>query len=474
MLVELGEDADGSPPVGRTARPRRPWWPALLVVVAVVLVTAQVVTDARERARVAALARVPGVLAPLPGPPREVWWLDRSATGDVEVVGSLLLEERAAADGALSVAARDVGTGVVRWEVTLLEAAATPLPEGTARYGLQCAPGLPGRLVCLVNDATGTTAPTDGPGAVLVRSTPATSADVVVVDLATGDVGARYPAGSGAVVAAGVGVVGDVVVLAAPLDDGTSVWALDPATGAERWRVVAGTGFGGGWLRWGAEVRVVPVGDDAVGVLGAGAVLLSASDGSTSGTVGTLGTVPGALPDGSALVAGVEGYVRLLHPDGDVRLDGAPVQVTVDDGSVPHLALTTFGGLRAWDATTGAERWRARNVVGLAEALVLGGRAHVHDGHRVTTFDARTGDVLWGVTVSELADAPMVVTDLATDGAHLLVAGLDAATGRATLVALDAADGAPRWHVDLPAWSSVEDVDGVLLATSPEGTAVLR
>src|SRR5699024_10831719 len=145
--------------------------------------------------------------------------------------------------------------------------------------------GLPGRVACLVHDATAARTP-DGGAVGAVTSTPATSARVQVVDTASGEVVAEHAAGgddpgAGGPVAAALGVTSDALVLASPLDDGTSVRALDAATGTERWRARADTGFGGGWLRWGAEVRVVPVGDDAVGVLGAGTVLLDAADGST-------------------------------------------------------------------------------------------------------------------------------------------------------------------------------------------------
>ena len=476
VLVVLDDDADAPTPQDPAPTVRRRWWVAVLVAVALALVGAQVVSDANERARVAALGRLPGVLAPQPDPPGVAWQVDDDAV-DVVVVGRDLVEERIAADGAMTLTARDVATGEVRWTAPVLDAPDVPLAEDATRYGLQCAdgPGLPGRLVCLAHDATSVSTPDgQGEGVSTATSTPATSATVVVVDLTDGEVRERHGADEGGAAAAALGVVGDQVVLAAPLDDGTSAWALEPATGEERWRVHAETGFGGGWLQWGAEARVVPVGEDAVAVLGAGAVLLDASDGTATGSAGTLSTVLGARADGSALVVASEGYTRLIAPEGDVRLDGSPIPVTVDDDSVPDLALTLSGGLRAWDAATGEMRWRARDVTGTQEALVVGGRVHAHDGYRVSTLDARTGEVLWEVTAPELFTPDAAVTGLGTDGAQLLVDGLDAPARRAGLVALDPADGTRRWVADLPGVMRVGTVDGVLAGRTADGTVVLR
>lgn len=478
VLVELDDDAAPAPQDDSAAgwRPRRTV--LLVVAVLVVLVVAQLVADARERARVAALTRAPGVLAALPAAPDVAWHLHDDATGDVHAAGALVLEERIAPDGSMSLAARDAGSGAERWATGLLDAADPALPPGTARYGQQCAdgPGLPGLVVCLVHDATDARRPGGGAGGgAAAPGVPATAAGLVVVEAADGAVVDRYAAGADGTVAAAVGVVGDVVVLAAPLDDGMTVWALDPGSGAERWRVRADTGFGGGWLRWGAEVRVVPVGEDAVAVLGAGAALLDVADGSTLATAGTLATVVGARRDGSALVVGSEGYTRLVGPAQEVRLDGAPVPVLVDDGSVPGLALTTWDGLRAWDAATGAPRWRA--VVPAHVGLVLGGLLHVHDGSRVTTLDARTGEVLRETTAAALTSDDATVTGLATDGARLLVLGSHGTPPRSWITALDPVDGVVAWHTALPqlgAISSVEAVDGVLLGATQQDTVVLR
>ncbi|MBD7918695.1 PQQ-binding-like beta-propeller repeat protein [Cellulomonas sp. Sa3CUA2] len=474
VLVELDDDPGAPAPDVPAGPARRRWGALVLLAVVAALVLAQLVADAREGARLAALTEVTGVLDPVPDPPHVAWRLDDDATRDVQVVGSRLLEGRIAPDGAMSVAARDLATGAVQWTAPLLAAPDAPLPDGTVRYGLQCTagPALPGRVVCLVHDATVAGTP-EGPSMTSTGAA-AVAARVEVVDIASGEVVGDYPAADGGTVAAAVGVTDGALVLAAPLDDGTSVWALDPATGAPRWRVHAETGFGGGWLRWGAEVRVVPVGDTAVGVLGAGVVLLDGTDGSTLATAGTLATVTGARQDGTALVVGSEGYTRLVGPAGEVRLEGAPVPVDVDDGSVPGLALTMSGGLRAWDARTGEPRWQAE-VAGQT-ALVVGGCLHVYDALHVTTLDARTGEVLWTTTAPELLGGDAAVTGLATDGSHLLVAGTTPTTG-ARLVAVDPADASVQWRTDRTGLGDVMRVDaadGVLLGTDPQDTVVLR
>ncbi len=483
MLVELDDDSAAPVPQDRTGPARRRWGLVLTVALVLALVVAQLVADVRERARLGALDDVPGVLDPLPVPPDVAWRLHDDATGTVQVVGSRLLEGRIAPDGAMSLAARDVTTGDVHWTTSLLDAPDAALPATVARYGLQCAtgPGLPGRVACLVHDATAARTPAGGPAAAATASSaPATAARLEVVDVESGEVVAEYPAGAdatgaGEAVAAAVGVTHDALVLAAPLDDGTSVRALDPTTGAQQWRVRADTGFGGGWLRWGAEARVLPVGDDAVGILGAGVVLLDTVDGSTVATAGSLATVTGTRQDGSALVVGSEGYTRLVGHDGDVRLEGTPVQVAVDDGSVPGLALTTSGGLRAWDAVTGEERWWAD--VPAQEALVVGTCVHVHDGFRVTTLDGRTGEVLWEATAPDLLGEDAVVTGLATDGSRLLVVASSVPASHARLVALDAAGGTEAWRTHLARLgddSAVVAVDGVLLGFTGDDVVLLR
>ncbi|ADG72980.1 hypothetical protein Cfla_0060 [Cellulomonas flavigena DSM 20109] len=466
MLVELDDDPGTPAPQGRTGRARRRWPAALPLVVVLALVVAQLVADARERVRLAALADVPGVLAPLPEPPAVAWYLAGDATDDVLVDRDVLLEERVTDRGAMSLVAHAVATGDVRWSVPLADAPDAPEP---GRYGLQCVRGPGDAVTCLVHDATDG----DPTNAARPPGHAATAASVAVVE--AGEVAARYPAGAGDEVAAAVGVVGDALVLAAPLDDGTAVWALDARTGDERWRVHAATGLGGGVLRWGATTRVVPVGDDAVGVLGAGTVLLDAADGATLASAGTLATVVGARQDGTALVVGSEGFTRLVGPAGEVRLDGVPVRVTVDDGSVPGLALTTGGGLRAWDARSGEQRWRTDAPA--QGALLLGGLLHAHDGFRVATLDAGTGEVRWEATAPELFhDELALVTHLATDGRRLLVAGSSPTTARALLVALDPGDGLVTWRADLAALgapSHVEVGGGALLGVGAQGNAVL-
>lgn len=322
MLVELDDDPGPPAPQRRTDRARRRWPAALPAVVVLALVVAQLAADARERVRLAALADVPGVLAPLPDPPAVAWRLSADATGDVLVHGDLLLEERVTSRGAMSLVARDLTSGDVRWAVPLADEPDPPVP---GRYGLRCVAGPGTQVTCLVHDAT------DGD--------------------ATG--GARAP-----------------------------------------------------------------------------------------GRAATEGTV---------------------------------VVVAVDDGSVPGLALTTGGGLRAWDARTGEERWRV--TAPTQGALVLGGLVHVHDGFRVATLAAGTGEVRWEVTAPELFhDDVAQVTGLATDGRRLLVAGVQRATGNARLVALDPADGVVVWRADLDGLGAPGDVaavDGVLLGTGAQGTAVL-
>jgi len=184
--------------------------------------------------------------------------------------------------------------------------------------------------------------------------------------------------------------------------------------------------------------------------------------------------VQGVTPDGRALVVEVEGRTRLVGRDLDVDLDGNPVPVAFDDASVPALTLTTGGGLRAWDATSGESRWHAPVAVGTRAGVVLTGRVHVHDGNEVNTLDARTGVVLWDASATELLGEDLRITGVATDGVRLVVTGIDRLGSRAVVVAVDPADGAPAWRTEVPDAAAVAAVEGLLLVWTGDAVSVLR
>ena len=78
----------------------------------------------------------------------------------------------------------------------------------------------------------------------------------------------------------------------------------------------------------------------------------------------------------------------------DVDVPGELLPLTVDDGSVPGLVLTSSGDVRGWDAATGESRWRS-DVVASVNALLLDGRVYVSTRGGVAALDGRTGDLLW-------------------------------------------------------------------------------
>ncbi|UCN14707.1 PQQ-binding-like beta-propeller repeat protein [Cellulomonas iranensis] len=466
-VVEAAAEAAGAQTTtgagGRGWRPRR-----LAVVLAVVVtlgvagaVVGQLVVDARERARLDAVARLPGAVRLLDGPPEPLWTLpDGVTTADLvgtTAGGALVVTEPGPRGPA--VAARAATTGEVRWRVPLLDATSAP-PAGTV---LDLPPGrcdVGDVVVCLVVETVSTLGADEGDAPVPVSA----RSRLVVLDADDGTVLAERTTSGTDPVPAASELVGDLVVTITPVDGALRVDAVT-TDGAAAWDASSPTSTAGGRTflgRLGDHV-LAGAGDELTVLDHAGAA------------VRTLPFPESALAlqhgDDAVLLRDytrpdVNAPTTVVRADGEQTVDGEVVELALDDGSVPGLLLTSPDGTRltALDAA-GDELWSRDSGVtsGLA---VLAGRVYSGTGGGMVALDGRTGAEVW--RSDQVREGPVV-----TDGAHLVAMGLrPLADGRREVLVLDRADGTVVQRAPLPAGvQDVAAVAGLLVATTGDGPA---
>lgn len=117
----------------------------------------------------------------------------------------------------------------------------------------------------------------------------------------------------------------------------------------------------------------------------------------------------------------------------------------VPSHSMEHPAAAD-GLNRVWGSGIGAGGGYRRKIT--AQPIIAGGRVFTMDSDAVVAaFDAGTGRQAWSLSTQESEDrSTNVGGGIASDGGVVY-----AATGRADLLALDAATGAVKWRVRLPA-----------------------
>ncbi|WP_028045206.1 PQQ-binding-like beta-propeller repeat protein [Cellulomonas sp. URHE0023] len=494
--VELDEESAGvvAPRSPTTRRRRR--WVAAAAGAALAVLAVQLVADARERAVVARLAEVPGVLAPVDESLPVAWRSD--SVGDLiwyqiathgAVVGPVV-----DADGSQRLVAHDLATGKVRWSTELYG----PDPvRAEAEADLGASPPTcvttddaedPDRVACLATD-----------GFVRFRDSgamqvPASATFVRVVDTADGRVVAQWPA-SGTTLA----VVGDVAVLASYSDSYGAVIldARDLLTGEPRWtaQVAAPTEVvADRTTDWPPDVYRVA---DLLACTGfSGHPALIDADGQPVNP--QLGDAADADVPGHFYVENATG--RLVFSDwsngssygtgatvldGDrprYTLPGTPYVPTVDDGSVNDLLLFSAWGagptdgvlLNGADAETGTRRWSSDLEVSTDNpaAMILRGRAFVTTREGLAAVDGRSGRTLWSLDAPEgrTFGSPM------TDGRYVLVLSVGSDEGTASeLHALDPGSGEQVWRRTLP--SGVDfayPIGDALLGIDVDGQGALR
>lgn len=472
-----GRSATGDAPDEAARRRRRRvllrWWPLAAVALAAIG-AGQLVTDARERARVVAAREVEGVVdhdlvpplavEPLAGTEDALAARTGIPAGDLRVDAErpVLGEPRAVA----AVVAAD-GRRAWRTEVEPAErAAAQPSMQTPA-----CSPAdePTTRVICLVEDSP-TTPEADGSWS----AGPPTRTRMLTLDAATGAVLAEREL---ARMASAV-VDGDSLLLA-QVDDQDAllvtredVAAVTGPAGAPSWSTVLASGpLDGGW--WGAP----GIGVDRGHLVVSSAVASWVLD-PDDGTVVTAGSQVWVGRTGALLSwSGDDAVVRLLATDdaGGARVSGTPVWLTVDDGSaagVELLSRVVDGGRRlsAVVAATGEVAWeRAVDDDTDGALILLDGVLYGADATTVWAVDAADGRTVWRTPREPDADGTPL-PDLTgnwlrtlTDGRRLLLQQTEA--DGPVLVAWSLASGERLWAEPLPpeVGPFLQVVDGALL-----------
>ncbi|KGM00987.1 hypothetical protein Q760_04665 [Cellulomonas cellasea DSM 20118] len=463
---------------------------AAAVVLAAALAGTQAVLDARERAEVARWAQVPGVVPAL-GDGLEARW--EPELGDVLMmyagaeVDDLAVGARFEDSGAQSAVALDPLTGDVAWRTPLTEPEPLLVDAAENFQAVPCdaTTGDEPLLVCLVGDryARASVRPETYGGDTSLPAPVAQEAELVVLDVATGEVVRRTPATP----STGMRVADGTVLTASSSRDGSAeVSAHDVRTGEVRWEQELPSGTGEReWAESGEPPYLEPVGDTVLVVLGTAAARFAAD-----GTL--LGTVPAsALEMGTAILpargdrvvrqdfgaAGGEA-LAVLAPDGTATPlpEGRLLTPTVDDGSEPDVLLLTgapdaAGGLLGWDAATGTERWVVEDLL-VSDVVVLGGAAYVVGFDRsLRAVELDDGSTRWRTDPPPPVpgEDPVTSPTLLTDGRSLVVVGRRGEETGVQAYALR--DGRPTWDGTLPfevegvqplggravAWSSAAD-----------------
>ncbi|MBF0688038.1 MAG: PQQ-binding-like beta-propeller repeat protein [Cellulomonas sp.] len=471
-----GSAVPGAPPAaGSSAARRRRWWLAVPIAAVLALVVGQAVVDRRERAALAELAAVPSVLAPLDGPPVVAWELDEGThLGGSALVGSVLVATHRTPDRTVVLEGRDVATGDRLWALDVVEPSADRTSEAQVDPA-SCAavPELPGRVACLVTN--GGFDVVDGDWA----SVPATSTRLLVLDATDGAVVVEREVPTSA---RWLTPSGDDVLLVGLVDGTLHVRSQALLDDTEHWHVTVDVATDDGPLTLGesalVDARTFAVGHgDAVTLVSTdGEVLRTVDMSPESALTGQATTTRLELSTAlGAAVIGGESSTTVVSATGEVPLDGNPLPVVVDDGSVPGLVLTRTPVLQAWDARDGEARWEG-GVVDAQDATVLDGRVHVGTSAWLVTFDGETGAELWRWARPTATGAPL------TDGRYLYLLGMRGPRHSAPydLVALHVADGSEAWRTPLPQMTWLQVLHRLLLArsfepeTQEESYSVLR
>ncbi|QTE29278.1 outer membrane protein assembly factor BamB family protein [Pengzhenrongella sicca] len=500
--------ADGVPPVPRRARDPRRRRRALAAVGLVVaaVVASSAVTTARENARLARLADLPGFLTPINGPMTVRWRADGSTFGGMSAFDGTLLGASFGEGGAAEVVALDPRTGAERWRT---EIRAAGVDDSWPGCSFPSEPGdlgdlgdLPGSalpaIVCVVVDESVPTGTIEnGQSLVPVR------AHLTVLDPTTGAVLDERPTYA----TAGVAPLGTDIVLT-HIDDAGHLQAerLDPLGGQPRWTFrtpdpvsMDDFGYPQGWTTTAEGLVVVRAPaeiDPAVGTWRELAWVLS-PDGevlrSPEPTAAPQADWTEALAGGaligehlSTTTGAVATRIVEVTTGRTFTIDGYPVAAGPDDGSLPGLLLAMTENdrsLRAYDLATGEPAWTSSRSGGndltrsgsTSTPVALDGRLIQIESKALTAIDGRTGETVWSTPLERPPDSyggNAATGQLATDGRLILLSEPDP-DGGAALVAYAVADGRRLWAADLPGDLYLLPIGGALYGWSGSGVVAL-
>ncbi|GAA2723219.1 PQQ-binding-like beta-propeller repeat protein [Cellulomonas aerilata] len=453
---------------GRSSAPSRParraWAAALAAALAVAAGAATLVGDHREQEWLAALADVPGVLAPLEGPVSEAWRTDMPLWIELHDVAGMLVGVTDTRDGTrdVDVVAVDADTGETVWTVPAVRSRLAPL-RGVRCVVPDAAEGAEDgeRVVaCLVVDELGPS-PQD-----LSRYEP-TASRLLVLAVATGEVLSETSVDATTSLAA-IGT--DLVVMQRGTDGGVQVVRTDPLRTREAWR------FEGPPREGLEEYTSVRVDDGLVVVPGQSGWVLDGQ-----GDVVTSWSRERPASSSWAEVVGGRTLVRPLRDavgatsvtdlgSGDsFTVDGYPLTRATDDGTAADVVLVQSSageGLEAYERS-GDRRWRAEgpDAGGL---VILEGRVIRVESERMEAVDVATGETAWETAVPSASQYGLL-----TDGRLVLRAERDG--GDVVVTARGVEDGRTRWQADVP--DDVQHlfvVSGRMYGYTSEGLVALR
>lgn len=472
-LLEEGDeraDEEAEPGAAPARRSRRTALIAVALVVVVTLAGAQWFVTARERAAIAALATLPGVLAPVD----EHLDVERRVPAEdaAELFGYAGGSLKRAADGSQSFTRAGRTTPLLGPSPALAQHDTDDIVAGS--YCMpDNAPGThpstAGTIVCLVSDG-GLVFDMEADDGSLVR-VPATTTQVMVLSAADGTITASWPVdvGDDPTVFA---VLDDAVAIASTATTGTTVTLHDVLTGDSRWSRSSSTPDGAATTADGfSNVALFRVGDVLAYAPREQPLTLIAADGTV------VRELPGTIGDGFGwatdehgrltVQSTVDGKQRTIlladdaDPAHDVTVDGNLAYAVLDDGSVPGLLLSYDTELHVWDRSTGEERWSDDTVVSASSVLIMRGRVFVLTSRVVAAFDGDSGRKLWATT----AEDGVAPSTISTDGRHLLVT-LEPTLADASpaLVAYDPASGTEVFRSPYPAGvGNVSPINGRLV-----------
>ncbi|ROS25844.1 outer membrane protein assembly factor BamB [Cellulomonas sp. PhB150] len=432
------------------------WGAAAAAVVVAVVVTVQTSSAAHDRARVAALATVPGVLAPLDGTLEVAWQLDFAHSSAIwSGPADGVLVSGASQQGGFVLRGTDVTTGGQVWTTPVTpdpgpNAWAWCLPVGTGASAVAvCTAGnnsglwevtAPDRVLWVVQPRT---------GGVLTQRTLPMTAQIAALD-------------------------GHLLVAEPADDDHWQVQAVDPVSGEPAWTYTSERVPGGAHVL--DSPQLTPVQDGVLLVVpghmwsidGDGQLVASVADGDEAWWTGLrAGAAMGFTEQGD------EGYRSTVVLADGTRFASTEGELAVfpDDGSDPDLFFTTDradgGSLVARSAVDGSVVWRSR--VAPTSAVLVAGTLYAGTADALVALDAGSGDQRWRRSV----DHP--VAQLSTDGRYLA-----ATDGSSEVDAYAMHDGTRAWSVDLRDVLHTETLGSVgffgatrfLLASLPDGAVV--
>lgn len=464
-LVEehLDDPADAAPSAGElwarrvragawdAGRRALRYWPVGLAVAVVAVgagVGLHVVEARREAARLAAIADVPGVLAPLDGPPVQLWRSEGAGPdGEMWLLGDVLVGARSGARGAVDAHGFDRSTGALVWSAELRVADQQSGSPETDEWGsAACVPARAGAgageplsvLACVVVDEWSATPDLDG-NIQPIRS------DLVVLDAADGEVLARHAVAAGSTVAA---LDGDLVLASTDRQGNARVGRVEAVSGRPVWtyETVIPEPPDAGYQGTSAWVQVL---DGRVTVSARGSSWVLTADGVPEHEGVRADNV---MPVGGELMGVSYDWMSsrtdafLLHDGGGTgdHLDVQPAWAWIDDGSLPGLmlGLTDDGGLVGVDLATSDRRWESP-VRAVDSVLVVDGGIVVGTSLGLYRTDPETGEVTW--------TSDMLRNDgtLFTDGRTIVTVRYEAGMER-QLTGVDVRSGATVWSTPLP------------------------